>query len=142
MSGYASSSKNGNPPPAGDFGSSAGLELLEHADHGAQTKTPGRYPGVGRVLAMLPTLLCLATRRLDSALLLQSDWRPAGLAGSAGGVEALLRLVPQLPGDLKAPILVVLHIGAHRSHLPELLKITGVPCAQRLREPVWCPGQA
>ena len=43
------------------------------------------------------------------------------IGASAGGVEALLRLIPALPGSLAAPILVVLHIGPHRSQLPDLL---------------------
>ncbi len=40
---------------------------------------------------------------------------------SAGGVDALLRMAPALSKELEAPVLVVLHIGAHRSYLPELL---------------------
>jgi len=47
------------------------------------------------------------------------------IGASAGGVGALLRLAPQLSGDLAAPVLVVLHIGSHRSHLPELLSAAG-----------------
>lgn len=47
------------------------------------------------------------------------------IGASAGGVEALLRLAPQLPADLAAPIVLVLHIGAHRSHLPDLLNTRG-----------------
>lgn len=40
---------------------------------------------------------------------------------SAGGVDALLQVIPQLPADFAAPIMVVLHVGGHRSHLPEML---------------------
>ena len=47
------------------------------------------------------------------------------IGASSGGVEALLGLAPQLPADLAAPIVLVLHIGAHRSHLPELLNSRG-----------------
>jgi two-component system chemotaxis response regulator CheB len=36
-------------------------------------------------------------------------------------LDALLRFVPKLSPNLAAPILLVLHIGAHRSHLAELL---------------------
>lgn len=43
------------------------------------------------------------------------------IGASAGGVTALTRLTAQLPADFAAPLLVVLHIGAHRSILPELL---------------------
>jgi two-component system chemotaxis response regulator CheB len=43
------------------------------------------------------------------------------IGASAGGVSALTRLTAQLPADFAAPLLVVLHIGAHRSILPELL---------------------
>ena len=44
---------------------------------------------------------------------------------SAGGLEALFRIVPHLAKDLAAPVLVVQHIGAHRSLLPELLSSKG-----------------
>lgn len=40
---------------------------------------------------------------------------------SAGGLDALFRIVPFLSRELQAPILIVQHIGAHRSVLPELL---------------------
>ena len=57
---------------------------------------------------------------------MDSNSRIIVIGASAGGVKALLRLVPQLPSSLAAPILVVLHIGAHRSLLPELLNKGGV----------------
>jgi two-component system, chemotaxis family, protein-glutamate methylesterase/glutaminase len=47
------------------------------------------------------------------------------VGASAGGVAALQRLVAELPADLRAPILVVLHVGAHASVLPELLSAKG-----------------
>jgi len=43
------------------------------------------------------------------------------MGASAGGVAALQRLVPALPADFAAPLLVVLHIGAHPSRMPKLL---------------------
>ena len=46
------------------------------------------------------------------------------MGASAGGVEALLRIAPGMAG-LAAPVLLVLHIGAHRSYLPELLNARG-----------------
>jgi two-component system, chemotaxis family, protein-glutamate methylesterase/glutaminase len=44
------------------------------------------------------------------------------VGASLGGVHALQRLVADLPTDFPAPVLIVLHIGHHRSQLPELLK--------------------
>lgn len=49
------------------------------------------------------------------------------IGASAGGVEALLRIAPRLSAELAAPVVLVLHIGAHPSHLPELLNARG-PC--------------
>src|SRR4051812_38974415 len=43
------------------------------------------------------------------------------MGASAGGVEALSRIVQDLPRDLRASILVVLHISRGRSLLPEIL---------------------
>ena len=40
---------------------------------------------------------------------------------SAGGVPALLQLVQDLPHDLDAAVLIVLHVGANASMLPQLL---------------------
>jgi two-component system chemotaxis response regulator CheB len=47
------------------------------------------------------------------------------IGASAGGVSALQVLAAALPGTFAAPILVVLHIGAHRSELPSLLNAAG-----------------
>lgn len=41
---------------------------------------------------------------------------------SAGGVSALLQLVKDLPPSLDAAVLIVLHVGANPSLLPELLR--------------------
>lgn len=40
---------------------------------------------------------------------------------SAGGVEALIQVVAGLPRDLPAQVLIVMHVGAHDSILPQLL---------------------
>ena len=51
--------------------------------------------------------------------------RIIAIGASAGGVEAMLRLAPQLPAGFPAPILLVVHIGAHPSLMPELLNARG-----------------
>ena len=43
------------------------------------------------------------------------------VGASAGGVAALVQLVGRLPGKLQAAVLIVQHIGSHRSILPELM---------------------
>jgi two-component system, chemotaxis family, protein-glutamate methylesterase/glutaminase len=47
------------------------------------------------------------------------------IGASAGGLEVLKHLAAKLLPDLPVPVLVVLHIGPHRSHLPELLTRAG-----------------
>lgn len=44
------------------------------------------------------------------------------MGASAGGVEALKRVLGALPLDFLAPVLVVMHIGARESVLPSLLR--------------------
>jgi two-component system chemotaxis response regulator CheB len=49
-----------------------------------------------------------------------------GIGASAGGIEALTRLLPTIPRDLPAAIVVVLHLGARSpSSLPALLARVG-----------------
>ena len=47
------------------------------------------------------------------------------IGASAGAVPVLLELATQLPAGFPAAVLVVLHVGAHHSVLPELLKGCG-----------------
>lgn len=47
------------------------------------------------------------------------------IGASAGGVSALKSLVAELPERLPAAVLIVLHVGAHRSELPSLLGAAG-----------------
>jgi two-component system chemotaxis response regulator CheB len=47
------------------------------------------------------------------------------IGASAGGVEAISRIVAELPRDIRASILVVLHISRGRSLLPEILTRAG-----------------
>jgi two-component system, chemotaxis family, protein-glutamate methylesterase/glutaminase len=60
------------------------------------------------------------------------------VGASAGGVHALQQLAAALPADLPAAVLVVLHIGAHTSLLPELLTSKGNLPAQHAshRDPI------
>jgi two-component system, chemotaxis family, protein-glutamate methylesterase/glutaminase len=43
------------------------------------------------------------------------------IGGSAGAINVLKAILPMLPQDFPAAILIVTHIGAHRSMLPEVL---------------------
>jgi len=53
------------------------------------------------------------------------------VGASAGGVDALSRLVAQLPANLNAAVLIVLHIGSGVSHLADLLNRAGkLPAGQ------------
>lgn len=47
--------------------------------------------------------------------------RVVAVGTSLGGLDALRRLLSSLPADFTAPVLIVMHIGAYRSLLPELL---------------------
>ncbi|MBA3446436.1 MAG: chemotaxis protein CheB, partial [Pseudaminobacter sp.] len=47
------------------------------------------------------------------------------IGASAGGVGALRFLAAALPDTFSTPVLVVLHIGAHRSEMPKLLNAAG-----------------
>jgi two-component system chemotaxis response regulator CheB len=55
------------------------------------------------------------------------------IGASAGGVRALTALARGLPPDFPAPVLVVLHIGAHRSILAEILARAGTLPAEQAR---------
>lgn len=59
------------------------------------------------------------------------------IGASVGGVDAISRLVAELPADLDAAVFVVLHIGAHKSELPALLNHRGT-----LRASHPCNGEA
>lgn len=60
---------------------------------------------------------------LDAPALVRRDLVVIG--ASAGGVRVLLDLAAALPEDFPACVLVVLHVGAHRSMLPELMSARG-----------------
>ena len=47
------------------------------------------------------------------------------IGASAGGVQVLRQLAEALPAEFPAAVLVVLHVGANRSILPELLRDAG-----------------
>src|SRR6185437_10669883 len=47
------------------------------------------------------------------------------IGASAGGVEAISRVVAGLPRDIRASVFVVLHIARGRSMLPEILTRAG-----------------
>jgi len=56
------------------------------------------------------------------------------IGASAGGVSALSALVARLPSDFAAPLLIVLHIGAHRSILAEILDRSGALPVEEARQ--------
>ena len=56
------------------------------------------------------------------------------IGASAGGVHALSALVARLPADFPAPVLIVLHIGAHRSILAEILDRSGPLPVEQARQ--------
>lgn len=50
-------------------------------------------------------------------------WEAVVIGGSAGSLEALSAILPELPGDFPLPILVVVHLPADKkSMLPEVLQ--------------------
>jgi two-component system chemotaxis response regulator CheB len=56
------------------------------------------------------------------------------IGASAGGVRVLIRMAQGLAPDIPAAILIVLHIGQHRSVLPELLSVRGTVPAAHARD--------
>ena len=48
------------------------------------------------------------------------------IGGSAGAVKALKAILPMLPQDFPAAILIVTHIGAHKSIVPDILARTSL----------------
>ncbi|MFU8865279.1 MAG: chemotaxis protein CheB [Rhodobacterales bacterium] len=54
----------------------------------------------------------------------RQNLRAIAIGTSAGGVDALKRLVATLDDDLAAPVLIVMHVGA-RSLLPQILSTAG-----------------
>lgn len=64
------------------------------------------------------------------------------IGASSGGVDALRAVAAALPADLNAAVLVVLHIGAHRSDLPWLLARCGaLPAAHGVDGEMVVPGR-
>ncbi|HEX3911886.1 MAG TPA: chemotaxis protein CheB [Steroidobacteraceae bacterium] len=56
------------------------------------------------------------------------------IGASLGGVAALQRLAADLPADFPVPVLIVLHIGANQSRLPDLLAAAGPNTASHARD--------
>jgi two-component system chemotaxis response regulator CheB len=54
------------------------------------------------------------------------------IGASAGGVDALSVLLPALPGDLRAPVFIVVHLPRERPSL--LAQIFAPKCALQVRE--------
>ncbi len=64
------------------------------------------------------------------------------IGASAGGVEALSRLVAELPADLPAAVFIVLHTGPLYSTLPEILSARGpLQAAHALHGELVVPGR-
>ncbi len=63
------------------------------------------------------------------------------VGASAGGVDALRAMAAQLPGDLPAAVLVVLHVHAGPSALPDILRRAGpLPAAHAVDRERIAPG--
>ena len=58
--------------------------------------------------------------------------RAVVIGASAGGVQALLALLPRLPRNFPVPVLVVLHVPADRSNV--LAPLFGPKCALTVKE--------
>lgn len=58
--------------------------------------------------------------------------RAIAIGASAGGVQALLELLPRLPSDLPVPVLIVLHVPPDRSNL--LAPLLDAQCAVSVKE--------
>ncbi len=59
---------------------------------------------------------------------MKTEPRIVVIGASAGGVDALMKLVAGLPTDLRAAVFIVLHVGSHKSELPWLLaRLGGLP---------------
>lgn len=70
----------------------------------------------------------------------ESGW-VIGVGASTGGFAALHALVSHLPAELAAPVLVVQHIGPHRSALASMLSRCGqLPARQACDGEVLLPG--
>lgn len=64
------------------------------------------------------------------------------VGASAGGVRALRELAAALPADFPAALCVVLHVGAFKSNLPELLEAVGpLPAAHAVTGEPLRPGR-
>ena len=73
---------------------------------------------------------------------LQTGSRLVVIGASLGGVAALPALLSGLPKDFPCPVLVVMHIDAHRSELPALLNARcAMPAAHARDGDMLQPGQ-
>lgn len=61
-----------------------------------------------------------------------SPARAVAIGASAGGVQALLTLLPALPADFPWPIFIVLHVPADRSNV--LAPLFGAKCRLEVKE--------
>lgn len=77
---------------------------------------PGQHFKTPETAQNGPTCLCHSAMKPAHAIV---------IGASAGGVSALLELVPGLPAGMDAAIGVVLHVGTQPSILPELLTSHG-----------------